>query len=406
MRKMLPFLLILPLLVAPARAETPEKEPAKEPAGIDRPKCVVLIGWDGAQRNHVKECLGRNELPVLKKLGEEGRLVDIDIREVTDTKAGWSQILTGYRAEVTGVYSNGRFRPIPKGYTVFERLKKQFGADGIVTVAVVGKKAHVDADAPRRELVAAGEVEDPDGAGPEAAKVQEAAPKKKGGKKIVEPGSRIVTEDGKQFREWPGKPYYTAKEAGHEAGLDVWINGLGANDNVGAKALELLEKYKDKPFFFFVHFADVDHQGHKFGENSREYNDALISSDRWTGKIIAKLKALKLYDQTLVCVTADHGFDEGQQSHRNAPYVFLGTNDARVLHGGTRADVAPTILDRFGLDLGKIEPGLDGRSLARPADGKAGEPAPEPAERQRKRGRKNQPKAEEPAPAAQAEPTW
>jgi len=399
------------LLTAAFSAAHAEDGPAPDAPKAEKPRNVVLIGWDGAQRNHVKECIEKNELPVLKKLGEEGKLVDIDIREVTDTKAGWTQILTGYRAEVTGVYSNGRFGPIPKGYTIFERLKKQYGAEGIVTVAVVGKKAHVDADGPRKEPVAAGEVEDPDGAGPNAAKVQEDAPKKKGAKKLVEPGSKIVEEDGKQFRVWPGKPYYNVKEAGHQAGLDVWINGLGANDNVGKKALELLGRYKDKPFCFFVHFADVDHKGHGFGENSKEYNDALISSDQWTGKIIEKLKELKLYDNTLVYVTADHGFDEGQKSHRNAPYVFLGTNDAKVLHGGTRADITPTILDRLGLDLAKIEPKLDGQSLAKPLDEKAGKDPATPAPARGKRGRKAPPppaeppaKTETPEPAAVGEP--
>jgi arylsulfatase A-like enzyme len=383
-------------------AEGEPAAPAPKP-----PKNIVLIGWDGAQRAHVRECLEKDELPALKKLSEEGKLVDIDIREITDTKAGWTQILTGYRAEATGVYSNGKFQPIPKGLTLFERLKKQYGADGIVTVAVVGKKTHVDAEGPRRQPVVEGEVEDVDGAGPNAAKVQEEpAPaggkKGKAAKKIVEPGSKIVTEDGQQFRVWPGKPYYNAVQAGHEAGLDVWINGLGVNDKVGAKALELLDKYKDKPFCFFVHFADVDHKGHGFGENSREYNDALISSDRWTGKIVEKLRELKLYENTLVLVTADHGFDEDQKSHHNAPTVFLAANTDKVIRGGTRADVTPTILDLLGLDLARFEPALDGQSLARKLDadkdkavkwtprgaaagkgnkrgGKAGAPEPAPA---------------------------
>jgi hypothetical protein len=386
--------------------ELAEGEPAKPE--VKPPKNVLIVGWDGAQREHVKECLEKGELPVLKKLGEEGKLVDIDVREATDTKAGWTQIMTGYRAEATGVYNNARFQPIPKGLTIFERLKKQYGAEGIFTVAVVGKKTHVDADAPRKEPVAEGEVEDPDGAGPDAAKVQEPAPagKKKGakaGNKVVEPGSKIVTEDGKQFRVWPGKPFYNAVQAGHEAGFDVWLNGLGTNDKVGAKALEQLDKYKDKPFCFFVHFADVDHKGHGFGENSKEYNDALISSDQWTGKLIDKLKALKLYENTLVLVTADHGFDEDQKSHRNAPTVFLAANTDKVIRGGTRADITPTVLDLLGFDLTKLEPALDGQSLARKLDadkekavkwtapggkGKAGKKAP----------------AKAPAPAAKPEP--
>ena len=71
--------------------------------GDQPPYNVVLIGWDGAQRDHVKECLARGELPALKALADEGAMVDIDIIGATDTKAGWTQILTGYNPEVTGV---------------------------------------------------------------------------------------------------------------------------------------------------------------------------------------------------------------------------------------------------------------------------------------------------------------
>jgi arylsulfatase A-like enzyme len=79
-----------------------------------------------------------------------------------------------------------------------------------------------------------------------------------------------------------------------------------------------------------------------------------------------KLEDLKLYDQTLVYVTADHGFDEGQFGHSDAPYVFLATNDRAVVRRGTRADITPTILDRFGVDLAKLDPPLDGHPLTKP----------------------------------------
>jgi predicted AlkP superfamily pyrophosphatase or phosphodiesterase len=136
---------------------------------------------------------------------------------------------------------------------------------------------------------------------------------------------------------------------------------------VGTRALEVLEQYKDKPFFFFVHFAEVDHKGHAFGENSKEYNDALISGDTWTGRIIEKLKELGLYDKTLIYVTADHGFDEGAKAHHYAPYIFLGTNDPQVKRSGMRQDIAPTILERFGVDLSRLQPPLDGEPLTKPA---------------------------------------
>ena len=82
------FGLVVAIVAFPATAADPGREgPAKN---------IILFGWDGAQREHVKQCLERGELPTLKKLGEEGALVDIDIvNGATDTKAGWSQILTG-----------------------------------------------------------------------------------------------------------------------------------------------------------------------------------------------------------------------------------------------------------------------------------------------------------------------
>ena len=93
---------------------------------------VILIGWDGAQRNHIKECLARKELPNLRKLSLEGSIVAIDIIRVTKTKPGWAQILTGYEPEVTGVFSNSRYHPIPKGLTIFEWLEEHFGPSGLI----------------------------------------------------------------------------------------------------------------------------------------------------------------------------------------------------------------------------------------------------------------------------------
>ena len=110
---------------------------------VDEVQNIILIGWNGAQRDHVNEAIARGELPNLKKLSREGAFVKIDIEGGTDHQAGLAQILTGYYPEVTGVYSNRKYQPIPKGLTIFERLEKHFGPDKIVTCAVIGKRAHV-----------------------------------------------------------------------------------------------------------------------------------------------------------------------------------------------------------------------------------------------------------------------
>ena len=314
---------------------------------------IVLIGWDGTQRNHLKEMIAREEVPNLMALSREGRLVDIDVTSgATDTKAGWTQILTGYVPEKTGVFSNARYQPIPVGYTVFERLETSLGAENIVTIALVGKKEHVDDDPPTK-------IQFDQWARIERRQGRTAPPPKLGLR--VSNGGQIIEEKGVFYVAFPGKPYFNAAKS-----MDMFLNGLGEDEKVGRAAIENLEKHKDRRFFFFIHFAEPDHVGHAHGENSQQYTDGIRSNDEWTGKIIAKLKELGLYDRTLIYITADHGFDEGKRTHSNAPYVFVSSNDPQISRNGNRADITPTILKRFGLDLPQISPSLDGTPLDEP----------------------------------------
>jgi hypothetical protein len=347
-------------------------------AAEDSGKNVIYIGWDGAQRDHVKELLAAGELPVLAALAKEGTMVDIDVViGATDTKAGWSQIATGYAPEKSGVYSNGRYQPIPEGYSIFERVEKALGPDKVDTLAVIGKKGHVDGDPPQRVPYEQFEKRQ------ERQKKVDAA---KPGLGNLVPGGKVVEEDGKKFIETPGKPWYITRQH-----MDLWVNGLSENEKVGTMALDELEKRKGHRFLFFVHFAEPDHAGHKHGENSQEYSDALKLDDLWTGKIIAKLKELGVYENTLVYVVVDHGFNEGQSGHSYAPWVFLATNDKAVNRDGAREDIAPTILKRFGIDLAKLDPPLDGIALDEPAPErkapaeKAGQPKKESSDKPRAR---------------------
>ncbi|RPH50740.1 MAG: hypothetical protein EHM85_09200 [Desulfobacteraceae bacterium] len=333
------------LLIHPAQAQAVRKEV----------KNIVVIGWDGAGRSHIKELLEKGELLNLAALIREGKLLDIDVVSgATDTKAGWTQLLTGYVPEKTGVYNNGRYEPIPEGYTVFERLEKFFGPDKIDTVAIIGKKFHVDNDPPYR-----GTLEEWTTFIPERLKEMKKTYPNTG----IEPvsavyreGGRIVEKEGRQIVEIPGKPWYHASKY-----LDLWINGLEESKKVAERAIAELEKRKSRRFFFFIHFAQPDHRGHRFGENSHKYTDGIRLDDKYSGWIIDKLKALGLYEKTLVYVVADHGFDKGGKSHLYAPFVFAGTNDTTVVRSeGTREDIATTILRKFGLDLFGIEPKLDG----------------------------------------------
>jgi hypothetical protein len=296
-------------------------------------KNVVLIGWDSADRDRVWECLDRGELPNTARLIEEGGIIAIDHidgESVTVTKSGWTQVLTGYGCDTTGVCSNAEFRQLPKGWTIYERLKKHFGSDGFVTVAAVGK-SHI---------------------GP----------------------TTIFRNARKRMDEFvfPG---------------DKWMH----DDKIANKILEYMEKYKEKPFLFFVMLGDLDIMGHVYGENSTEYHDALVHCDDLTGDIVAKLKDLNLYDDTLIYITSDHGHSGVQGEitsvfyigsnykglafkyfHHGCPNVFLATNDPGITRNGaypskspagTLLDIAPTILTRFGVNLSEIDPPLYGSPL-------------------------------------------
>ncbi|MCS7337011.1 MAG: alkaline phosphatase family protein [Verrucomicrobiae bacterium] len=325
---------------------------------LEPPCNVVLIGWDGAARERVSECMANGELPALSALAGAGSFRKIDIRGGTDSTAGWAQILTGYDPEVTSAWSNERFGPIPQGLSLFERLKEQFG-DRIVTLAVIAKEHTIGrVHPPFKVPISESATGEPWNAAPSATAHghDEPVPERIYGAKIVEEG-------GIKYRVYPGSPWLHMRDA-----CDQWVFGLGSNESVTAKALELIEQHKGKRLFLFVHFAEPDATGHTYGENSPEYKAALMATDACTGRIIAKLKQLGLWARTYVYVTADHGFDEAKKTHRRATRVFLVTNDPQVSRDGDRADIAPTILSRFGIDVRKLAPPLAGTPLNMPSE--------------------------------------
>ncbi len=361
-------------------------------------KNVILFSWDGVQREHMKECLSRNELPNLAALIKEGTLVDIDVTHTTDTKAGHSQMLTGYDPETTGVYSNGKFKPIPEGYSIFERLENTLGKDKITTVMLTGKTHHIGNCPPAKPIdpktldpgyfpgtsnpaesgdaankpaetsetpaavsndAAVNAADQPAAAGarnPRRAARRAAAAKNANANAPV--GAKKVAKQAGQQNKF-GEPWYLVYK-----NMDVW-DGEKARDAtvVGPLALGYLDKYGKDRFFMFFHFSDPDSKGHKFGENSKEETDAYILCDKWLGEVIKKLKSQGIYDKTLVYVTSDHGFNEGAKGHSNAPRVFLASNDKNVVHGGNQRDIVPTILTEMGVDCTKFEPKLPGKSL-------------------------------------------
>ncbi|MCX7920017.1 MAG: alkaline phosphatase family protein [bacterium] len=303
------------------------------------PKNVILISWDGLDRSVVNELLEKRELINLARLIREGSIQEIEVvGHLTCTKPSHAEMLTGLSADQTGVYSNTKFQPIPEGYTIFERLQNHFGGkDKIRTIMVTGKLAHVGARGPEE--------------------VQKSLNQKKK-KAKQQADSQVPTGVDATIVSVKGEPFYLTKNH-----LDICDIAQRNADEVGTLSLKYLAQDTQTRFFAFLHFSDPDHAGHRFGIDSKEYRDAAIACDEQLGKILTYLKEQRIYNQTLMYVMTDHGFDEHSKSHRFAPHSWLVTNDKKVTRGGIIADVPATIMVRFGIDISKLEPKLIGTEL-------------------------------------------
>jgi hypothetical protein len=371
---------------AAASIDVPLALAAPAPAGTGGN--VILVGWDGAQKRKVDEMLADGTLPNLHRLIEEGGLAATEVTTgATETKPGWTEILTGRSADLLGIESNEVYKPILKGGTIFEILRKRFGA-GISLVFIGGKSNNLGDRGPHeicinclsrmppnadktyywdKALIRPGTLTLCDL--PRRWMPLEGSRDNDKGKALNRP-SRGLPREGEPDenevkalnpRRWvprEGEPYFNAVKA-----LDLHRIGLGSAENVGKEALSALDRYHGSRFFAFFHFEDPDEQGHRHGSDSKEYGGAIRNADFWLGSIVEKLKARGIYDRTAIFVTTDHGMDEDSDTHRCAPHTFLATNLKRPLRAGDRKDVTPTLLQAVGIDPAGISPKLDGQSL-------------------------------------------
>jgi hypothetical protein len=235
-------------------------------SSLEEVKNVILIGWDGVQRNHLFELLNRGLLPNLQSFISGGTIVNVTVSDHrTDTKSGWTQILTGYRWWKTGVYNNVYwFHSVPLGFTIPERVESYFGKDKVATAHITGKLGHMEVQ---------------NGSGTAA--------------------TGLYTHEA-IFSNVPSR-------------VDVCDVGARNAGVVGPLMLRFLGNYSKSHFFAFFHFSDPDSAGHNTtlgGENSVLYENAIVRCDNWTGQILNRLNALNIAQNTLVYITADHGFDE------------------------------------------------------------------------------------------------
>lgn len=164
--------------------------------------------------------------------------------------------------------------------------------------------------------------------------------------------------DGGVEKPWPGEDYILIPSR-----KDVLTHDLAPKmraKEIADKVIEYIEKGTD---FIFVNFANADMVGHT--ANVPAIIEAVEEIDVELGRVIDALTKRG----GVACITADHGNAEinvdqvthtKHTAHTTDPVPFILTNMEGVLHKGTLADVAPTILEIMGI---KKPESMTGKSL-------------------------------------------
>lgn len=326
------------------------------------PSKVFLLGWDGLERGTLERLIQEGKLPNFEKLVSEGTYRHLKIREgKTQTKGGWAQVLTGYNTKFTGVRSNSRYQPLEAGWTILERIEKQYADSetNVTTLFFSGKGENLGARGPHQICV-------------NCRKRYTESKQLTGWWWAFMP---IPTRDGtpKEYEPRTGEPYFLTQQH-----IDVFENYLGDTADVSERLFTHLVPILDREqqtgikeaVFAFVHFRDPDEPGHVYGIASPQYEQAIIEDDQVLGELMTTLQQRGMWNDSLIAITTDHAMDteafedpEQLGRHRDAPNIFLAINRPLRDTVGDRRDIAPTLLDILGIDPLYIDPPLHGQSL-------------------------------------------
>ncbi|QDP95796.1 hypothetical protein FOE78_07695 [Microlunatus elymi] len=279
---------------------------------------ALIIGWDGVRHDR----LSALELPALQAVADTGFLQGTTMPEEsqakTSTAPGWSTNLTGVWPTKHGITDN---EPMPNNFGLYPHLLQRF----------------LDAkpDGNTLACVCAAMLGSTKGPGP-----------------ILAGGvSTLIFHD---VRTHPLGP-------------------LGRDPLVFEDARrQLAERDYD---LSFVYFAGTDKTAHLSGTLGKDYRDAIVQEDRWTGELINTIRQRPNFaeEDWLVVITTDHGhWDEGGHGgnswQERQSFIAMARLDGDLgfvpSEQLANVDLAPTVLTHLGV---KVLPDwdLDGAPLQR-----------------------------------------
>jgi len=306
--------------------------PASTPAG---PPNILLVTIDTLRADHLGAYgYGRIETPNIDRLAKRGTLFSQAFSPVPLTLPAHAAIMTGTVPPIHGVRNNGQRLPAgPR--TLAEILKGR----GYRTGAFVG---------------------------------------------AFPLDSRFGLNRGFET--------YDDRYGSRNASRDLTFVERRADD-VNAPAAAWISARSGEPFFAWVHYFDP-HTPYEppppyaAGYRGREYDGEIAYADAALGRLLARLEASGLLENTLVVLTADHGESLGEHGEAtHGIFIYDSTlhvplilaHPALIPAGRTvgspvgLTDLAPTILDLLGIPL---PAGMDGISAAPALKSKPGSGGP------------------------------
>jgi arylsulfatase A-like enzyme len=144
-----------------------------------------------------------------------------------------------------------------------------------------------------------------------------------------------------------------------------WPDEAKSDDaDVAANAQQMLRSHR--PEVFFVHFPGVDNVGHKIGWGTPAQLAAVAEADACVGAIRDTLAELKLAEQTLIILTADHG--GAGRTHgaddfrsRHIPWIAVGPGVRRNYDLTMNRDLVVETYDTFATVCAMLDIPVSGK---------------------------------------------
>jgi len=141
--------------------------------------------------------------------------------------------------------------------------------------------------------------------------------------------------------------------------LDNYVRINDPSVNTESVVEESVSYIKEKkPAICFIHIDALDHAGHSFGKDSKEYYDELTLVDGRVKRIVDGIKEAGIYDDSIIILTSDHGHEgTGHGGHAlseiETPFVIWGKGVRKgeeIKETVIEYDLAATVAEVFHLD--------------------------------------------------------